>query len=72
MNSVAEIVKGSKVSNFVSYREGNFSYLTDSGFHFVVPLEDISGATLNTQDKTIFFMRWIRKQFEANKAALSA
>lgn len=65
MNSVAEIIKGSKVSDFLHYREGAFYYCTDSGFHFVIPLEDIDGATLLAQDKTIFFMRWIRKQFDA-------
>ncbi len=71
MNSVAEIIKGSKVSNFSSYREGVFYYVTDNDFYFTIPLEDISGATLAAQDKTIFFMRWIRKQFETNQAALS-
>lgn len=70
MNSVAEIIKGSKVSRFTHYREGTFYYVTDSGFHFMIPLDDVDGATLLAEDKTIFFMRWIRKQFEANSLAL--
>lgn len=62
MKTVAEIIKESKTSSFQYYREGNFYYKTDAGYEFVIPLDDISGATLNAEEKTIFFMRWIRKQ----------
>jgi len=62
--TVGQIVKGSKFSNFDSYREGIFYYTTDQGFKFIVPLLDISGATLNAQEKTIYFMRWIRQQVD--------
>lgn len=62
--TTAEIFKSSKITKFTHYREGNFYYETDSGFSFVVPLEDVTGATLNAEDKTIFFMRWIRKSLE--------
>lgn len=72
MRTVADIVKGSKVSNFSSYREGVFYYVTDNDFYFTIPLEDVTGATLAAQDKTIFFMRWIRKQLEANELALNS
>lgn len=65
--TVAEIIKASKTSSFQFYREGNFYYNTDAGYEFVIPLEDISGATLNAEEKTIFFMRWIRKQLETTK-----
>lgn len=65
--TVAEVVKGSKKSTFQFYREGNFYYKTDSGVDFIVPLNDIDGATLNGEDKTIFFMRWIRKTLELSK-----
>ena len=59
--TTAEIIKNSKSSKFKFYREGNFHYITDNGFEFIIPLEDITGATLESEDKTIFFMRWIRK-----------
>jgi len=65
--NTANIVKTSKTSRFVSYRDKNFIYETDQGFQFNIPLEDISGATLLSEDKTIFFMRWIRKQVELMK-----
>lgn len=60
--TTAEIVKNSKVSNFVFFREGNFYYRTDTGFDFIIPLKDIDKASILAQDKTIYFMRWIRKQ----------
>lgn len=65
--NVAEIIKNSKTSKFLYYREHNFHYITDQGFEFIVPLYDIAGATLQAEDKTIFFMRWIRKQVELIK-----
>ena len=60
----SEIVKSSKITKFLFYREGNFMYETDNGFRFPIPLEDIGKATLNNEEKTIFFMRWIRKYNE--------
>ncbi len=65
--TTAEIVKGSKISRFVLFREGYFHYRTDNGFDFTIPLEDIGKASLLTEDKTIYLMRWIRKQVESNK-----
>lgn len=64
--TTAEIVKASKVSNFISYRNNNLIYETDNGFSFSIPTEDVKGATILAQDKTMFFMRWIRKQVEQN------
>ncbi len=63
--TTAEIVKGSKVSNFVLYREGYLHYRTDTGYDFAVPLEDVGKASMLAEDKTIYFMRWIRKQVES-------
>lgn len=60
----AEIVKSSKVVRFKYYREGNFIYQTDTGFEFPVPLEEVGKATMNAEDKPIYFMRWIRKHNE--------
>lgn len=71
MTTVAEIVKGSKTSKFSSYRENVFYYVTDSGFVFTIPADDVAGATLLPEDKTIFFMRWIRKQLGYNKESES-
>lgn len=66
--NTAEIVKNSKLSKLSHFREGVFYYITDNGFEFMVPLSDVSGATLFSEDKTIFFMRWIRAQVELNES----
>ena len=41
-----------------------FLYETDNGFLFPVPLEDISGASLEKEMRTIMLMRWIKRQVE--------
>lgn len=60
--NIKDLVKG-KTAKFVSYRDGNFLYTVDE-FEFPVPLDDINGATLLSEDKAIFFMRWIRKHIQ--------
>lgn len=72
MKTVSDIIKNSRMTRFVLYREGNFIYVTDSGFQFPVPVEDVAGATLLAEDKTIFFMRWIRQQVENQSLQMKA
>lgn len=57
--SISTHVKGT--AKFSFYRAGNLYYTTESGLEFPVPLEDTDGATFLSEDKAIFFMRWIRK-----------
>lgn len=61
-----ELIKGQKV-HFDYYRDGEMWYKTDSGFIFPVPIKDakeIGNATFLRDDKTIYFMRYIRKYKE--------
>lgn len=56
---------------FGSYRNGVFYYNiphveTLKLYQFQVPIEDVSGVTLLCRDKSITFMRWIRKSIEDN------
>jgi len=67
--NITELVKGN-TAKFVSYREGNFVYEV-KGFEFNVPLEDIKGATLNAEEKAIFFMRWIRQHIQMMEKNIS-
>ena len=47
---------------------GNLIYsVEDTDFIFHVPFVDLKGGRFKAEDKAIFFMRWIRKQFEANQ-----
>ena len=68
--SITELVKGRK-ARFVHYREGNFIYETESGFQFPVPLEEVGNATLMSEDKALFFMRWIRRHLATIEAGKS-
>lgn len=61
---------------FSHYREGNFYYNITAplepdeffirNYQFIVPADDIAGATLKNSDKAIFFMRWIKKAMDEN------
>ena len=59
------VVDGQKV-NFEFYRDGILYYKTEKGLMFEVPCSECGTATMNKEDKAILFMRWIRKQIEAN------
>ena len=61
MKTVSEIIKTSKVVRFKYYRDSQLWYETDQGFLFPVPIDDIETATFLAEDKTILFMRYIRK-----------
>ena len=61
--TVAEIIKGQSVK-FQYYRQGNLIYKTTDGFEFPVPIADTNDATFPSEEKAIFFMRWIRRQLE--------
>lgn len=59
------VSKGNFV-HFDSYRNGVFYYviphiITLERYLFQVPVEDVSGVTLLARDKSVTFMRWIRK-----------
>ncbi|HEX4328942.1 MAG TPA: hypothetical protein VH105_19165 [Burkholderiales bacterium] len=58
---IKAMVSGGRKVRFRSYREGEFWYETECGFVFPVPLDDIGGAEMLTEDKAILFMRYIRK-----------
>lgn len=61
-----DIVKDNFVV-FEFFREKTAFYsVTSEGnkFLFPVPIDDIGNATLQKEDKALFFMRWIRKSIE--------
>jgi hypothetical protein len=65
--NITDIVKNNTVC-FVQYRQGVAFYGVDvpaSGCYlFPVPLDDIGDATLELEDKAIFFMRYIRRAID--------
>ncbi|MEM7432174.1 MAG: hypothetical protein AAF351_09610 [Pseudomonadota bacterium] len=62
--NIKDIVKDNTV-RFVRYRQGiayyGVSVPLQGAFQFPVPLEDIGDATLELEDKAIFFMRYIKR-----------
>ena len=69
MSNIKDMVKDKTVS-FLFYKEGELWYTTECGFNFPVPTDDTGTAAMNAEDKAILFMRWIRKELEAqNKLA---
>lgn len=65
--NIKDMVSGDKKVKFLRYREGEFVYVTECGFEFIVPLSDLGKATLLAEDKALLFLRYIRKQIELNK-----
>lgn len=64
-------VKDNKLVRFKFYRSGYLHYETASGFLFQVPVSDTGDGIFLAEDKAILFMRYIRKQIEANKESLA-
>jgi hypothetical protein len=66
-----ELIK--EVADFEFYRKGELHYITDqTGFRFVVPIEDCGDGEFQHAIKGITMMRWIRKQLEANQVGREA
>jgi hypothetical protein len=66
---IKEFVNKESWCHFDSFRAGIFYYnvFKDKGvigYQFQVPLDDIGGATLKAQEKSVTMMRWIRKSIE--------
>ncbi len=58
--NVKDHVKGTVT--FIKYLDGNLYYTTDdTGFVFPVPISDAGNATFLAKDKSMLFMRYIRK-----------
>lgn len=71
MFTLKELVGQGKRVSFIMYRKGQLHYKTDDGFEFVVPVEDCGDGVFLNEDKAMLFMRYIRKQLEANAEGLA-
>ena len=66
--TVGGLVKG-KRAKFSHYRQGSLMYVTDDGFEFPDPIEDIGESTFFSDHQAMELMRWIRKQVDVIKAS---
>lgn len=67
--NIKDMVKEGKKVFFKFFRSGTLFYETEEGFLFEVPVSDIGTGVMNRDDRAILYMRWIRKQLEANEKA---
>jgi hypothetical protein len=68
MSTLKELVSGDQRVHFQLYRKGYLHYKTTAGFEFVVPADDCGDGVFLNEDRAMLFMRYIRKQLEANAA----
>jgi hypothetical protein len=67
---VSDFVEKGNYVYFDSYRAGFFYYNierwkgTGGEYQFPIPIEDTNNATLLAEDKSVSFMRWIRKAIQ--------
>jgi len=71
MFTLKELVGQGKRVRFTMYRKGQLHYKTDDGFEFQVPVDDCGDGVFLAEDKAMLFMRYIRKQLEANAEGLA-
>jgi hypothetical protein len=70
MSTLKSLVSGDKRVHFQFYRKGELWYKTDDGFEFAVPVADTGDGVFLASDRAMLFMRYIRKQLEANSEGL--
>jgi hypothetical protein len=58
------MVKDRKKVHFSFYRDRELWYVTEDGFEFPVPIEEVGNSTFLAEDRAILFMRYIRKHIE--------
>ncbi len=68
MFDIKEHVKDRKVV-FLGAAAGNLWYVTEPGFEFPVPFDDMGEATFEAEDRAMLFMRYIRKHAGAEAPA---
>lgn len=61
---LTDMISKDKLVYFQFYRDGNLWYAAENGFMFPVPIDDIGNATFLVEDRSVLFMRYIRKHLK--------
>jgi hypothetical protein len=69
---LTDVVGADKTVKFVFYRDKELWYRGEGNFEFPVSLEDAGTATFKAEDKSVYFMRWIRKHLEYLQKSLES
>ena len=54
--NIKEMVNNGQRAKFMFYRQKELWYVTDSGFEFPVPIDDVGDGVFNTDEKAILLM----------------
>jgi hypothetical protein len=68
MTTLTDMVKNGKTVSFLKCDNGTLWYVTECGFEFPIPREDMNDVFL-LKDKAMLFMRWIRKHIQEIESA---
>ncbi len=61
--TIKDHIRGKSI--FTHYKDGNLWFVTnDTEFAFPVPIDDLGAATVNSIEKSLIMMRYIRKWME--------
>lgn len=66
--SVLQHVKDNKIVFFVSFSNGIFTYETESGVEFEIPLEEVKNMVLRREEKAVYFIEWLKRKLEKNNS----
>lgn len=63
---ITDFVTSDNLCDFTHYRQGHLYYIVFNKqdakvYSFPVPIDDLAEATINSQEKSVFMMRYIRK-----------
>jgi hypothetical protein len=62
--NIKDMVRDHKKVRFSFYRDKELWYITEDGFEFPVPINEVGNATFMAEDRAILFMRYIRMHLE--------
>lgn len=61
---IKEMVGKDKKVYFSFYRDGELWYKAENGFEFPIPPDDMKGAIFKAEDKSLYFMRFMKKHLD--------
>lgn len=67
---IRDMIGPDKKVFFSFFKDGELWYRAENGFEFPIPKDDMKGGLFKPEDKSIFFMRFIRKHLEYLRACV--
>lgn len=64
MRTVKEMVRDRRIVSLKYYKDGILWYSTECGFIFPVPIKEVEGTKVYSEDKAMVFMKYIKRQHD--------